>query len=248
MYRTLISHAVSDENGKSKGGKAGDQTGKEVRTQEWYCYTSSPWLYVFRAKKKEQLEAIAKAAEDIVAANVGYDQSQRTTLFTEAQKHDFDFAKMEHATETDCSAMVAVCCNAAGISVSKDMYTGNEKAVLMATKKFDCLDQECYTRSSQKLKRGDILLKNGHTAIVTAQQYIISRQLEYVQGKVMRGDDVKQVQKKLKALHYFDRDCSGKYGKNTAAAIVRFQKDAKLVPDSIAGKKTLTALGFYFDA
>lgn len=246
MYKTFISHAVHDERGKSSGGKSGDQTGTEVLTQEWYCHESSPWLNVFRAKKKEAQEQIAKCAEDIVKANVGYDQSERTTLYNEANKVGFDIEKISVPVETDCSAMVSVCVNASGINIPKDMYTGNEYNVLMATGQFDVFAGKEYTRSSQKLKRGDILLKSGHTAIVTAQKYIISRQFEYNPDRIMRGSDVKQVQKKLKELNYFDRDCTGRYGKHTTAAIVRYQKDMGLIPDGIAGKKTLTSLGFYY--
>ena len=31
-----IGSARIDENGRAKGGKAGDQTGREVSTQSWY--------------------------------------------------------------------------------------------------------------------------------------------------------------------------------------------------------------------
>ena len=41
-----IGSARIDENGKAHGGAAGDQTGKEVSTQNWY---SRNWR-VFRAK------------------------------------------------------------------------------------------------------------------------------------------------------------------------------------------------------
>ena len=44
----IIGSARIDENGKAKGGKAGDQTGKEVSTQKWYKHTKV-WR-VFRAK------------------------------------------------------------------------------------------------------------------------------------------------------------------------------------------------------
>jgi uncharacterized protein YgiM (DUF1202 family) len=62
--------------------------------------------------------------------------------------------------------LVAVCVNAAGISVSKNMYTGNQKEVLLATKKFEVLTDSKYLIKPDYLKRGDILLGHGHTAIV----------------------------------------------------------------------------------
>lgn len=44
-----LAHAVYDENGKSCGGKAGDQNGKEVAIWDWYK-SGAGWSYVFRAK------------------------------------------------------------------------------------------------------------------------------------------------------------------------------------------------------
>lgn len=159
-----IGHASIDERGKAKGGTAGDQTGKEVYKRTWY---SKPWHTVFRAKSPEIAEKIAKAMEQACANNnIGYDQYQRTTLFELAKAKKWDISKVDKKCETDCSALVAVCCNAAGVAVSKDMYTGNESAVLKGTGKFNSYIDSIYTGSSSYLKRGDILLGNGHTAVV----------------------------------------------------------------------------------
>jgi hypothetical protein len=46
------------------------------------------------------------------------------------------------------------------------MYTGNQTAVLLATKKFDILTDTKYLSKPDNLIRGDILLGVGHTAIV----------------------------------------------------------------------------------
>ena len=43
-----IGSARGDENGGAHGGKAGDQTGREVSTQNWYKH-SKGWV-VLRAK------------------------------------------------------------------------------------------------------------------------------------------------------------------------------------------------------
>jgi hypothetical protein len=159
-----IGHACIDERGRAKGGAAGDQTLKEVYKRTWY---SKPWHTVFRAKSPEIAEKIAKAMEQACANNnIGYDQYQRTTLYTLAKAKGWDISKVTTKCETDCSALVAVCCNAAGIAVSKDMYTGNESAILKGTGKFNSYIDSLYTRSSSYLRRGDILLGNGHTAIV----------------------------------------------------------------------------------
>lgn len=159
-----IGHASIDERGKAKGGAAGDQTLKEVYKRTWY---SKPWHTVFRPKSAAVAEKIAKAMEQACANNnIGYDQNQRTTLYTQAKAKNWDISKVTTKCETDCSALVAVCCNAAGVTVSKDMYTGNETAVLKGTGKFDVFTASKYVGGTDYLMRGDILLGTGHTAIV----------------------------------------------------------------------------------
>ena len=159
-----IGHASIDERGKANSGAAGDQTKKEVYTRTWY---SKPWHTVFRPESATAAEKIAKAMEQACANNnIGYDQYQRTTLYTLAKAENWNISKVAKKCETDCSALVAVCCNAAGITVSKDMYTGNEKSILSKTGAFTVYTDSKYTGSSANLKRGDILLGKGHTAIV----------------------------------------------------------------------------------
>lgn len=159
-----IGHASLDESKKIKGGAAGDQTKGEVCTRSWY---SKPWTSVIRPKDSAVAEKIAKAMEQACANDkIGYDQGQRTTLYTQAKAANWDLSKITTACECDCSSLVAVCVNAAGITVSKDIYTGNEKSALKATGDFAVLTASEYISKSDKLKRGDILLGSGHTAIV----------------------------------------------------------------------------------
>lgn len=161
-----IGHAHSDERNKASGGIAGDQTNREVVIQDWYLRAAG-WSVVFRAKDKSVAEKIAKAMEQACANDsIGYDQGQRTTLYKYAEKCNWDLTKITEKCECDCSSLVAVCVNAAGISISKDMYTGNQKAVLQATGKFEVLTDSKYLIKSGYLKRGDIILGKGHTAIV----------------------------------------------------------------------------------
>ncbi len=166
-----IGHAVSTENkdnGKNGKAKPGDQTGAEVLIAKWYD-RDGRWENVFRAKDPAIAEKIADACEKGCRNdNVGYNQSHpnRASLYEEASKVGFDLSKITTPCEADCSSFVSVCVNAAGVKVSKGMYTGNEKAVLQATKKFDTLTSDDYTKHEDKLKRGDILHGQGHTAIV----------------------------------------------------------------------------------
>lgn len=159
-----IGHASIDENGSARNGKAGDQTKKEVFTKDWY---NGNWEVVIRPKDSKIADKIAKACEQGCANDhIGYDQNQRTTLYTEAKAKNWDLSKITKDVETDCSAFVAVCVNAAGVTVSKDIWTGNEESALKATGKFEILKDKKYLTSSDYLKRGDILLKSTHTVMV----------------------------------------------------------------------------------
>ena len=159
-----IGHASLDENKNAKGGSSGDQTKKEVCTRSWY---NKPWTSVIRPNKSAVAEKIAKAMEQACANdNIGYDQSQRTTLYARAKEVNWDLSKITSKCECDCSSLVAVCVNAAGIGVSKDIYTGNELSALKATGGFTVYTDKKHIGSSDYLKRGDILLGSGHTAVV----------------------------------------------------------------------------------
>ena len=165
-YKCRIGHAVGDERGQASGGNPGDQTKREVYEADWYLKSKEPWTHVFRAKKKATRKKIAAAMEAACANdNIGYDQSQRTSLYKLAKENGWQLDKVG-LCETDCSALVAVCVNAAGIAVSKDMYTGSEVKILSDTGKFDVFTDDAHCLKVDNLKRGDILLKAHHTAVV----------------------------------------------------------------------------------
>jgi hypothetical protein len=169
-----IGHASIDENGSARNGAAGDQTKKEVCTRDWYNRTGG-WTTVFRAKNATAAEKIAKTMEQACANdNIGYDQNQRTTLYSKAKAVGWNLSKIAEKCECDCSSLVAVCVNAAGIAVSKDIYTGNQKAALTNTGKFEVMTAAKYLTKSDYLKRGDILLGKGHTAVVLSDGVVIT--------------------------------------------------------------------------
>ena len=58
-----------------------------------------------------------------------------------------------------------------------------------------------------------------------------------------QGDEVRQIQKKLKELGYDPGKADGIYGEQTKNAVIAFQKAKGLSADGIAGPKTLEALG-----
>lgn len=58
-----------------------------------------------------------------------------------------------------------------------------------------------------------------------------------------RGEEVRQVQKKLKELGYYNGAVDGIFGSGTQKAVRAFQKNCGLTVDGIAGPKTLQYLG-----
>lgn len=175
----LIGHASVDENGRSTGGVAGDQTGKELCIRSWY---NKPWIKVFRPISNINAEAIASAMEAACENNhIGYNQFDRKSLYEEAKKVNFDLNKISNDCNTDGSALVAVCINAANIPVSAIMTTATEEKILSRTAAFQILTSSEYLTSSQYLKRGDILLAEGHTAIVLSNGQKIVEKIKTTQ-------------------------------------------------------------------
>ena len=167
MSKTVyIGNAVGDEHGQASGGEAGNQNGKELRTQPWYL-NKKGWI-VLRPKDS----AVAKKIADDMRfacnnANIGYDQKERNTLYEAASKVDFDCSKVTTPCECDCSSLVRVCLWYAGIKVS-NFNTASEVKTLMATGKFTELTDAKYTEKSDYLMEGDILVTKvkGHTCVV----------------------------------------------------------------------------------
>lgn len=72
------------ENGKVTGGKPGDQTGKEVKCGNIYNFGQTR---VYRCKDRSKALEIGAAAKGIAINNAfGYNQSSRTTGYTELKK------------------------------------------------------------------------------------------------------------------------------------------------------------------
>lgn len=161
-----IGSARIDENGHARGGKIGDQTGKEVSTQNWYKH-SKGWV-VIRAKGAFEAERIAQAMEAACKNNnIGYDQGNRLSLWNKAKPKGFFPGLVDEKCETDCSALVRVCCAYAGI-ITPNFTTANEKSVLKSTGDFYIITDSKVCDSSAYLLRGDILCTKtqGHTVVV----------------------------------------------------------------------------------
>ena len=247
-----IGSARSDENGRIYNGKAGDQTGREVSTQAWYLH-SKGWR-VFRSKNPGVAEKIARCME-MACSNerIGYDQYERNSLYRAAKPYGFDVSKVTTPCETDCSALVRVCCAYAAVELT-DFNTADEAATLLRSGAFVELTGAKYQSESMYLGRGDILVTRtkGHTVIVLSNGKKYEGPLQPKENslgdRVLRhgceGTDVRLLQELL-LKHGYDLGawgCDGDFGDCTELAVRAFQRDHRLTVDGECGPLTLEAL------
>lgn len=243
----IVGSARIDENGHAAGGRAGDQTGRELSTQEWYLH-SKGWR-VFRARDTTKRERIA---DNMVAAcnnpHIGYDQDENYTLWDTVKELGFDCSRVTTNCETDCARLVRVCCAYAGI-FPRDFYTANEAAYLLETGEFD--EYPLAATNPDLLLRGDILVTKtkGHTVVVLSNSkefktpsddsfdgVFINCQEEFKMAATYKmptiylgskGPHVAMVQGYLNSQHCVGEDglplkCDGDSGGNTMHAVDQY--------------------------
>lgn len=155
--KIIIGSARINEMGNIKGGKLGDNNGKEVSTQNFYVH-SKGW-YIIRAKDKKHRKALADAMKTACENdNIGYNQDKRSYIIK-------DGIESKTLTACDCSSLVRACIISATSKDVGNFTTYNETQILKNSKLFE--DKKEYTTKS-KLEVGDILVTKvkGHTAIV----------------------------------------------------------------------------------
>lgn len=258
-----LGSARIDERGNIHGGAAGDQTGKEVMIEDYYTH-SYGWVGL-RAKDPAVREKIAYAMEAACANDdIGYDQYQRNTLYTAASKVGFDPSRVKVKCETDCSALVRVCCAYAGIKLG-DFNTATQKKVMLASGAFE----EFKVTGKASCIRGDVLVtaRQGHTVVCvgtanksTAKKTTTTKKGESYSGTYpalpprgfyQYGDgiqaltdyptQIKRVQMLMNWLLDGNIAVDGKYGDQTAKAVNKFKKKAGLKQDGCFNKSTLNA-------
>jgi peptidoglycan hydrolase-like protein with peptidoglycan-binding domain/GH25 family lysozyme M1 (1,4-beta-N-acetylmuramidase) len=256
MAISVIGGASIDEYGHAHGGKAGDQTGREVGRKSWYKHPKK-W-FVIRPNAPKDAETIATTMEALCDNdNIGYDQYQRTTMLKAGMTVGWDASRITETVECDCSKAVQFCCFATGIPTGKwddGFRTGNMIPVLLATGRFTKLSEGKYINSSANLKRGDILVTQtaGHTAVVLTDGVNITRSIgDRPLMKGASGADVEQLQTALKTLGYGnllgrwgeDKDgVDGDYGDATAKAVKAFEHDNGLTQNGVANLACIKAI------
>lgn len=160
----LFSSACQDERGKYQGGKAGDQTGREVRTTNAYQHKKG-WR-IFRHPNTKTAYWIGTNARVMADNNnFGYDQLERLTGYNKAKSAGWEPKRVNTLCELDCSSFVrtAVAC-----ALERDIpnfNTASEPSVLLSLGFVEITG----TPLSQ-LQLGDIVCTpvQGHTEIVSS--------------------------------------------------------------------------------
>ena len=251
MSTVYIGGASIDEHGNAHGGQAGNQSGRELKKQSWYLHAKG-WR-VFRAKSGTVAAGIARCMKAAIAnRKIGYDQYERNTLYNQAKPFGFDVSKVTTPCETDCSALVRVCCAYAGIMLS-NFRTSDEASKLLNSGAFTEMTGDRYTKKSAYLMAGDILVTRtkGHTVVVLNDG---SKAKEEGKGKrekgkgIARGDEGEAVVAMQQLLLAWDPaslpryGADGDFGGETEAALEAFQKSAGLPVTGIYDDATKAAL------
>lgn len=160
--------------GATPGNPGGNMDG-ELNIVPFY----GGWSYVFRAKDPEVAEYIAWAMTRTVenGKHGGYSQTDpknpqypREGLFDALQALGTfrpDPMDITWLFNCDCSSSSGAVVYHAGVKDwrLRTMWTGNEREILMSTGAFIELTDPLLLELGTGLRRGDILLKTGHTAI-----------------------------------------------------------------------------------
>lgn len=142
------------------------------------------WKYVFRPKNKDVAERIAYLIEGAVMNGdyIGYGQDslksdggkyKRTGVFDALfNMSNPDTRLIRTLCNCDCSSLVGACVYGAAHYAPalykpelRTMWTGTERSMLMSTGEFVELTDPQLLQLGTGLKRGDILLMDGHTAV-----------------------------------------------------------------------------------
>lgn len=174
-----IAQASSSEN-FTKYGKAPNQrrTGAsrtkpegnmdgELNIIEW----KDPWEAVYRPIDGEIAERIATFMYRAVANGnyIGYSWTGNTQLFDALKaKGSTDPMDVDTLVNTDCAALTGAAIYYAGIHDNslRAMVTWKEDEILMRTNAFIKLTDKDMLNNGKGIRRGDVVWRTGHTAVV----------------------------------------------------------------------------------
>lgn len=259
----LIGHASISEQSTVNGTK-GDSTSKEVCTRTWY---SKPWGYMAIHPDANVREKHAKAIEQSCANNnIGYGQNDRNTLYTQAEKMNYDLSKITTKCNCDCSSLqnvAAMASGASGVTYGSNGWTTSNMKAYLQKAGYKIVEDGTYLKSADYCVRGAIYVKAGShtvTGLSNDSKYkqtlskagigSISSSSSYSTGG---STTIKNAQKAINSFCKAGLTVDGIMGANTRKGIVKalqtaLNKDYKsgLSVDGIRSTKTNSALGNHY--
>ena len=169
-----IGQATANERWRTKGGKAGDQTGSEVAFDYW-TYSKKDgnynnWKYVIRAKDPKIAKKLARKMKTTCKNDhIGYDKKwpDRVSFYDEAKAVNWVISKVENDCETTCTQAISVCLISCGFDLPRYWDATMVYDDLKKTGKFTIFKGAVHCASDRLLEPGDILLSPGvHAAMV----------------------------------------------------------------------------------
>ena len=229
----LCGWASIDERGKGRGGKVGDQTGREVKTGQWYNFGQK---YVIRYKDAKMAKKHAEALKKLCNGNlVGYDMNQRCSLYSELKKVHLDVDKLKVKCETDCSALQCTCAILAGAINIQMWATGSMldgfdgKSGFGHNSDFIILTDKKYLTSGDYLLPGDISVAPGHHVIGSIEAG--SKSKNETRGKA-HNSSAKETNNKSQSIYY--KKCS-----SSSKSIVEALTDIGVKDTSFSHRKKI---------
>lgn len=149
--------------------QSGDQDGKEVLVSK--CGTN--WDYVIRWSDASKALAASKIMYDACKNDhVGYNNQNKaksTSFYKQLVANKGDASAISENCDTACSQMVAAILRYLGVDMNDYVDSKSLYNTLKKRSEFTVYSSEAYTKSTSKLRPGDILMRvngNNHTAMV----------------------------------------------------------------------------------
>lgn len=234
----IIGSARIDENGKTTGGKAGDQKQKgaqdysgEVSMQQFYV--SKKGWYIMRPKDPVNAYGIAAAMERACNnVKIGYNQSRRLEIIKKG-------TQTTEPCNCDCSSLIRQCVIEATGKDPGNFTTANEVTCLKDTGLFE---NRMEYKDGAILFTGDILVTKtkGHTVAVVEgyERSDGTNNINVVLPTIRHGSRGKAV-KVWQTIAGAEPD--GIFGNETLQHTVALQKVFQLKQDGIVNTKTWQA-------
>ena len=165
MLKNLFAWASIGSNGKVIDDLVGDQNEREVKIGEYYDF-GQKWVIRFRSKKRGRKAAVA-AKMLARNNNIGYNQSNRKSLYNQCELINWDIDRIYqiHPCDCDCS-LLAVCSINFAYRKSLLPYSLTTHSlpniVNQHKSKFKRADKAI---KSWKFRKGDLVGKSGHVII-----------------------------------------------------------------------------------